>query len=214
MLALVNNKAGIMQTQAFSTYSNDHQVMSISKSLFFSDGMTPGPVLSGERETNRANHQERFGLLFYKESDGTPLQAVFAELAINNSQTLYEHIAKLNPACHTGTMLYLSRVKLPATSSKMVFDNEFISTNSYGGNIWVQDTMAVVAVKLMFEQQRMADTFQGDFFEHPIIYKGKTTLTHARLKPTDWGNLSAIAPINLTSTERYDDRYWMTLLAS
>jgi len=200
-----------MQPTAIDTYNHSLQSTRNANELFHADAVTnklDSPL------TKPKNQSERFGLLFYKESDGGPLQANFAEIPINKSQTLYEHMSKLNPACHTGTMLYLSRVKLPPARSKVVFENEFISTNNYGGNIWVQDTMAVMAVRLVFEEPRRSAIFSSDFFEYPIIYKGKTQLTHARLKPADWGNLSEIAPIDVAGAKCYDDRYWMPLLAS
>ncbi len=160
------------------------------------------------------NQHERFGLLFYKDLEGSPLQANFAEIAIEKSKTIGQHLAQLNPACHTGILLYLSRVKLPAVTTKMLFENEFISTNNYGGNIWIQDTMAVIAVRLVFDAPQRRDVFSSDFFENPVIYKGKTVLSHARLKPSGWGTLAEIVPFDLTGDVHYEKRYWMPLLAS
>ncbi len=200
-----------MQPTAIDTYNHSFRSTRNANELFIADTVSQK---TDSLLTKPNNQHERFGLLFYKESDGGPLQANFAELPINKALTLYEHMSKLNPACHTGTMLYLSRVKLPPARSKVVFENEYISTNNYGGNIWVQDTMAVIAVRLVFEEPQRSGIFSGDFFEYPIIYKGKTELTHARLKPSEWGNLCEIIPIDLAGAQHHEDRFGMPLLAS
>jgi hypothetical protein len=175
---------------------------------FFTGLLTPnadGPSnenLFGLPSTNKPAGRrslEKQGLLFYKESDRGPLQANFVEVDIDNSLTIAGNMQKLNPARDTGTLIYLSNVKWPMIWDKLLFENQFLSTNAYGGMIRVQETLAVVAVSLVFAGGEYQGNSSHDFFEHPVVYKGKTQLTHARSKPSQWGALEKIAVIDLNS---------------
>jgi hypothetical protein len=140
---------------------------------------------------------ERQGLLFYNESDSGPLQGNFAEMLIDTGLSITANMNKLDPARDTGILIYLSDVNLPQIKHPFIFENEFMNVNRHGVVIWVQDTIGVVAVNLVFELLPHRVMFGSDTFENPIIYNGKTHLTHSMVKPEKWGVLKSIEVIDL-----------------
>jgi len=139
----------------------------------------------------------RQGLLFYNESDSGPLQGNFAELSIDMNLSITANMNKLNPGVDRGILIYLSNVKLPQINQALIFQNEFMNINRHGVMIWVQDIIGVAAVNLHFDLEPHRVMFGSDTFENPIIYKGKTHLTHSMVKPEKWGVLSGIEVLEL-----------------
>jgi hypothetical protein len=141
----------------------------------------------------------RQGLLFYNESDSGPLQGNFAELNVDTKLSVTANLNKLNPDFNKGTLIYLTNVKLPEARQPLIFQNEFMNINRHGVMIWVQDIIGVVAVNLHFDLLPHRVMFGSDIFENPIIYKGKTHLTHSMVKPEKWGILKSIEVLDLNA---------------
>ena len=142
----------------------------------------------------------RQGLLFYNESDSGPLQGNFAELNIDTNLSITANLTKLDPARDSGILIYLTNVKLPQINQALIFQNEFMNINRHGVMIWVQDIIGVVAVNLHFDLLQHRVMFGSDIFENPIIYKGKTHLTHSMVKPEKWGVLKSIEVLELDAS--------------